>query len=112
MKRAYILAVDQSTQGTKALLLDEKGTFLLRRDVPHRQLVNDRGWVGHDAMEIADNIFKACAIGTIIGRSIYIADTPSIRHPAIRKTILITKSITYLLSVRVKAIFVSAAAIP
>ena len=43
MKRAYILAVDQSTQGTKALLLDEKGTFLLRRDVPHRQLVNDRG---------------------------------------------------------------------
>ncbi len=62
MKRAYILAVDQSTQGTKALLLDEKGTFLLRRDVPHCQLVNDRGWVGHDAMEIADNIFKACAM--------------------------------------------------
>lgn len=61
MRKRYILAIDQSTQGTKAMLLDEQGTFLLRRDIPHRQLINDRGWVGHDLEEIAANIFRVCA---------------------------------------------------
>ena len=61
MEKRYILAIDQSTQGTKAMLLDERGHFLLRRDIPHRQLINDRGWVGHDLTEIAGNIFAVCA---------------------------------------------------
>lgn len=60
MDKRYILAIDQSTQGTKAMLLDEEGAFLLRRDLPHRQLINDRGWVGHDMREIAENIFAVC----------------------------------------------------
>lgn len=59
MKQSYIVSIDQSTQGTKAVLLDGEGQFVLRRDVPHRQLINEQGWVGHDAMEIAENIFKA-----------------------------------------------------
>lgn len=59
MKNRYVLSIDQSTQGTKAMLLDEQGRFLLRRDVPHRQLINDKGWVGHDAGEIAGNIALA-----------------------------------------------------
>ena len=54
----YILAIDQSTQGTKAMLLDNEGRLVLRRDLPHRQLINDRGWVGHDLNEIRDNIFR------------------------------------------------------
>ena len=41
------------------MLLDEYGSFLLRRDVPHRQIISDSGWVGHDASEIAANIFRA-----------------------------------------------------
>lgn len=56
----YIMAVDQSTQGTKAMLLDEYGNFLLRRDAAHRQLIDDEGHVGHDATEIAGNIFLTC----------------------------------------------------
>lgn len=60
MSKSYILAVDQSTQGTKAMLLNEQGSFVLRRDVPHRQIINDRGWVGHDAMEIAQNLPRVC----------------------------------------------------
>ena len=59
MTHPYILSIDQSTQGTKAMLLDEYGSFLLRRDVPHRQIISDSGWVGHDASEIAANIFHA-----------------------------------------------------
>lgn len=56
MEKAYILAIDQSTQGTKAVLLDEQARFLLRRDLPHRQHITAQGWVGHDALEIAANI--------------------------------------------------------
>ena len=44
MTHPYILSIDQSTQGTKAMLLDEYGSFLLRRDVPHRQIISDSGW--------------------------------------------------------------------
>jgi glycerol kinase len=57
-KQFYLLAIDQSTQGTKAMLLDRRGNFLLRRDIPHRQLISEAGWVGHDAREIADHIFS------------------------------------------------------
>ena len=44
----YVLGIDQSTQGTKAILFDEKGALLARADRPHRQIVNDLGWVEHD----------------------------------------------------------------
>ena len=51
----YILSIDQSTQGTKALLFDEKGALICRADRPHRQVVNDKGWVEHDPEEIMRN---------------------------------------------------------
>ena len=54
MKR-FVLALDQSTSGTKALLLDAAGRLLDRRDLPHEQIINDRGWVSHDPEEIYRN---------------------------------------------------------
>lgn len=51
----YIIGIDQSTQGTKALLFDGSGRLLAREDIPHRQIVNEEGWVSHDAMEIYRN---------------------------------------------------------
>lgn len=59
MGKAYIVSIDQSTQGTKAVLLDEKGHFLMRRDLSHRQIIDGHGWVSHDPMEIGRNIFAA-----------------------------------------------------
>lgn len=53
--KKYILSIDQSTQGTKALLFDDKGALLCRADRPHRQIVNDLGWVEHDPEEILRN---------------------------------------------------------
>ena len=41
----YIIGIDQSTQGTKALLVDEGGHLIHRADRPHRQIVNEAGWV-------------------------------------------------------------------
>lgn len=52
----YIISVDQSTQGTKGLLFDEKGRLLARTDLPHRQIIDENGWVEHDPEEILKNI--------------------------------------------------------
>ncbi len=53
--KQYVLAVDQSTQGTKALILDGSGKVLCRADRPHRQIVSENGWVSHDLEEIYEN---------------------------------------------------------
>ncbi|HIY01998.1 MAG TPA: glycerol kinase GlpK [Candidatus Blautia faecipullorum] len=54
----YVLGIDQSTQGTKALLFGEDGKLLERCDLPHRQIVNERGWVEHDLNEIYANTIQ------------------------------------------------------
>lgn len=51
----YILAIDQSTQGTKAMLFDAVGRLTARADRPHRQYVDEHGWVSHDLEEIWSN---------------------------------------------------------
>ena len=56
--KKYIIGIDQSTQGTKALLFDENGQLLLREDLPHRQIVNEAGWVSHDPEEIYQNTIR------------------------------------------------------
>lgn len=48
----YYLGIDQSTQGTKAVLFAEDGHLVCRCDRPHRQIVNEQGWVSHDLQEI------------------------------------------------------------
>ena len=51
----YVLGIDQSTQGTKALLFDEEGTLISRTDLPHKQYINEKGWVEHNPEEIYAN---------------------------------------------------------
>ena len=55
---AYIISIDQSTQGTKALLFDETGQIVRRTDGAHRQIINEKGWVSHDPEEIYQNVLK------------------------------------------------------
>lgn len=54
----YVLSIDQSTQGTKALLLDSIGSLLCRTDLPHKQIVDENGWVEHDPIEIYQNTIQ------------------------------------------------------
>ncbi|MBU3844020.1 MAG: hypothetical protein H9847_04000 [Candidatus Anaerobiospirillum pullicola] len=51
-----VLGIDQSTQGTKALLLDEHGQLIAKCSRPHRQIINDKGYVEHDLNEIYHNV--------------------------------------------------------
>ena len=53
---AYVIGIDQSTQGTKVLLFDGNGNIMYRADRPHRQIINDRGWVSHDMEEVYANL--------------------------------------------------------
>jgi len=58
MSKKYILGIDQSTSGTKALLFDDIGIIVARYDLPHEQIINDKGWVEHDPLEIFRNVIK------------------------------------------------------
>lgn len=57
----YVIAVDQSTSATKALLIDEKGVALRRESLNHRQYYPAPGRVEHDAEEIFENALKVVA---------------------------------------------------
>lgn len=58
MEEKYIISIDQSTQGTKAILFDENGDLLRRGDLAHRQIINEQGFVSHDPEEIYRNVIR------------------------------------------------------
>ena len=55
MNQKYIIAIDQSTSATKALLFDSQCRLLARADKEHQQYYPEEGWVEHDAEEIYNN---------------------------------------------------------
>ena len=55
MMEQYIIGIDQSTQGTKAVLFDQSGKIVARKDASHAQIVNEKGWVEHNPVEIYEN---------------------------------------------------------
>lgn len=55
----YVIGIDQSTQGTKAMLFDSKGTPIFRTEKSHTQYINEKGWVEHDPLEIYRNVLAA-----------------------------------------------------
>ena len=61
MAEKYIISIDQSTQGTKALLFDEGGSLIKRTDKPHEQIINEKGWVSHNPVEIYENVIDVVA---------------------------------------------------
>lgn len=54
--KKYVIGIDQSTQGTKLMLLDEEGKLVWRADKPHRQIIDGNGYVSHDGEEIYANL--------------------------------------------------------
>lgn len=52
----YIVAIDQSTSGTKVLLVDAKAKIIYKKAKAHQQLYPQPGWVEHDPVEIYENV--------------------------------------------------------
>ena len=64
---SLILAIDQSTSATKAVLFDARGKVLDKASRSHRQIYPQPGWVEHDAEEIWQNVLAV--IREIAGRN-------------------------------------------
>ncbi|MGV3075096.1 FGGY-family carbohydrate kinase [Clostridium baratii] len=56
MSDKYILTIDQSTSGSKCLLVDEQGNIKYKVSKSHKQIYPKSGWVEHDPIEIYENV--------------------------------------------------------
>ena len=59
METGCVLAIDQSTSGTKVLILDGRGKIIARSDKGHKQKISSQGLVSHDPEEIYRNTIAA-----------------------------------------------------
>ncbi len=51
----YVLAIDQGTTSTRAIIFDQKGSIVSTGQMEHEQIFPKAGWVEHDPMEIWGN---------------------------------------------------------
>ena len=66
----HVLAIDQGTTSTKALLVNETGQSKIIAALKHRQLYPQPGWVEHDPREILRNIqlcLDSCGEEVVVG---------------------------------------------
>ena len=56
----YVLAMDQGTTSSKALVIDRNGEIMGRASHEFRQIYPRPGWVEHDPMEIWETQKRAC----------------------------------------------------
>ncbi len=87
MEDSYLLAVDQSTQATKALLFDCFGRPIHRVTKLHRQIYPSQGLVEHDPLEILENT-KAAIYEVIYEARIPLSRVVSLSITNQRETIL------------------------
>jgi len=60
----YVLAIDQGTTSTRAIVFDKKGSIVSTGQLEHEQIFPRPGWVEHDPMEIWRNT------GEVIGQAL------------------------------------------
>ena len=65
--QSYVLAVDQGTTSTRAIVFDHDGHAVAAGQLEHRQILPRPGWVEHDPIEIRDNV--NAVIGQALGRA-------------------------------------------
>ncbi len=89
----YILAVDQSTSATKAILFDEACRLINRVNIEHKQYYPQAGWVEHDAEEIYANMIEA--IGRLLRETEVDADAEfSLAITNQRETVVVWEAAT------------------
>ncbi|HWH25967.1 MAG TPA: glycerol kinase GlpK [Pseudolysinimonas sp.] len=64
----YVLAIDQGTSSTRAIVFDHAGTVVSVGQLEHRQIFPHAGWVEHDPLEIWNNTRE------VIGQALSKAD--------------------------------------
>ena len=61
MTKDYLLALDQGTTSSRALLFTPQGKIVASAQVPFPQHYPKPGWVEHDPMELLDSQLRAAA---------------------------------------------------
>ncbi|MGB3954324.1 MAG: glycerol kinase GlpK [Brooklawnia sp.] len=61
MSDKYIMAVDQGTTSTRAIIFDHGGQIVATGQMEHEQIFPRAGWVEHDPMEIWSNVREVVA---------------------------------------------------
>ncbi len=56
MSKKYILAVDQGTSGSKAVVVNIEGDIVASKSKEHKQYYPAPGWIEHDPMKIYTNV--------------------------------------------------------
>jgi glycerol kinase len=62
----YVLAIDQGTTSSRAILFDHDGAIVAVSQREHAQIFPKPGWVEHDPMEIWTNV-RACMEEVMVG---------------------------------------------
>lgn len=57
----YLIALDQGTTSSRAIVFDESGNIVSMAKQPFKQYYPEPGWVEHDPMEILDSQYGALA---------------------------------------------------
>ncbi len=55
----YVLAIDQGTTSSRAIVFDKSGSIISTGQLEHNQILPQAGWVEHDPKEIWDNTREA-----------------------------------------------------
>ena len=82
----YLLAIDQGTTSTRAILFDTAGRPLAAHSIEIRQIYPDNGWVEHDPEEIWQSVLACCRI---VARGVSAKDIAGIGITNQRETTLI-----------------------
>ncbi|TKV26883.1 glycerol kinase GlpK [Arthrobacter sp. NamB2] len=67
MSQQYVIAIDQGTTSSRAIVFDHKGDIVSSGQKEHEQIFPKAGWVEHDPAEIWDNTREV--IGTALSKA-------------------------------------------
>jgi glycerol kinase len=62
MTQKYVLAIDQGTTSSRAIIFDHQGRIVATGQKEHEQIFPRAGWVEHNPAEIWDNVREVVGI--------------------------------------------------
>lgn len=89
----YIIAIDQGTTSSRAIVFDHDGTIVSTGQMEHRQIFPQAGWVEHDANEIWNNVREVIAVA-LAGANLTRHDIVSVGITNQRETTVVWNKLT------------------
>ncbi len=84
----HILAIDQGTTSSRAIVFDRSGTPVGSHQLEHRQIFPEAGWVEHDAIEILRRVDE-CVAGALAAARLSGEDIAAVGVTNQRETTLV-----------------------